>query len=180
MGVLVAVVVLLGTSVILLLFLLLRKRRRRQSKSVQKSNTTQTNGDIFRRPKSTNLDYMGVNPLLGEPVKRVLLSDPVKQALLGEDTTKTSLLDTTPVDVKSECKDVKLPLENGEAITPLVSNEDVKVPLDEEEELNNASVLPCSQDKSVDRYSMVDESTAKILLDLPDLHCDMNNYRKSL
>ena len=169
-GALVVVVVVLGSMVILLLFLLLRKRRKHRHSKLQISNTTQTNGDLCRRPKSTNLDYMGGNPLIGETVKGMFLSDPVKQALLGEDPAKTALLagDTIDSKVSADNIDLKPPMENG----------DVKSPAKDGGDFNK--VTSREANKTAGRYSMIDETSSNLLLDLPDLHCDTNNYRKSL
>ncbi|ELU12576.1 hypothetical protein CAPTEDRAFT_156919, partial [Capitella teleta] len=155
-GVLVAVVLLLGSLVVLLLFLLLRKKRRKMDPKSPISNTcTQTNGDICRRPKSTNLDYMGINPLCNQLVN--------KQALLDDESSRSAFL--TPDMMETKLEDPELSVESS------------GVNLLAKTELESGG---SSSTMDVMRCGMVDE-TERSLLDLPGMqHCDKNNFRKSL
>lgn len=105
-------------------------------------------------------------------MKGKLLCDPVKQALLEDASNKSVMLGSeTKLPLEESTKDMSM--ENGGVNLHLLAKNS---PSHNEETVNNAAL---SNDKSSLRYSMVDE-TSKALLELPDLQCDTNNYRKSL
>lgn len=151
-GVLIAVVLLLGSLVVLLLFLLLRKKRQKEeAPRPQISNTTQTNGDICRRSKSTNLDYMGINPLCNQLVNKQALLDDGSPFLTTPDTMETKIHD-----------DTDLSLESSQGVNLLAKAQE-----------DSMAGARCSMIDETEK-SLLDP------LDDPLLLCDKNNFRKSL
>jgi hypothetical protein len=116
---------------------------------------------------------MGGNPLI---VKSMFVTDPVKQALLDEDVKiGGDVVDSKGgIDIDSKPPPV---VENGDVKMPLMGNGEVAAP---KEVVDFKNIAPRELNKTAGRYSMIDETSTNMLLDLPELHCDMNNYRKSL